>query len=260
MVTPRSVKALAPKIILNAVEGFGKTSTGAYAPDPLLLMARGETGYDTLLSAGRVPSIPADLVETWGDVMGWLETLNADPQGRKTIIFDAMGGFERLCHEYVCQKDFGGEWGERGFGAYQKGFDLSVTEWLRFLHRMEVLNTKYGMTILILGHSRIRPFKNPLGADFDRYVSDCHEKTWNVTARWADAILFGNFLTVVDKEKQGKGKGVGGTSRMLYTERRDAFEAKNRFGMPFEISLDVDDVSQVWPTIIEAMGVNDATA
>ena len=50
--TPR---AIAPRIVLNAVEGFGKTSTAVQAPGAAIIMARGETGYATLLNAGRVP-------------------------------------------------------------------------------------------------------------------------------------------------------------------------------------------------------------
>ena len=65
-------------------------------------------------------------------------------------------------------------------------------------------------------------------------------------------MLFGNFFTVIDDEKkakrQGKGKAIGGTDRVLYTERRDAFDAKNRFGMPTEIWLP-DNPAESWTTI-----------
>jgi hypothetical protein len=157
-----------------------------------------------------------------------------------------------MCHEIVCRRDFGGEWGEKGFAAYHKGYDLAVGEWLKLLARLERLNEQHGVTIVLLGHAKVQAFRNPLGPDYDRYVSDVHAKTWGPSARWADAVLFGNFYTVVDREKQGKGKGVGGTDRVIYTERRDAWDAKNRYGMPEEIWLDKDRTrswAQVWETI-----------
>ena len=183
-------------------------------------MARGETGYDTLLGAGLVPAIPAEEIESWSNLLRRIDDLINDQQGRKTLVLDAIGGFERLCHEHVCTRDFGGNWGERGFGSYQKGYDLAVTDWLNLLARLDRLH-RAGVMIMLLGHCKVAPFKNPLGPDFDRYVSDVHHKTWNVTHRWADAVLFGNFFTVLDDEaaarRRGKGKGHRGNgSRLIH--------------------------------------------
>lgn len=245
--TVATAKAPCPRLLIYAVEGWGKTSIGAFAPDPVVLMARGESGYSTLLSAGLVPAVPAVTVETWDDLLQWLDTLIADQQGRKTIVLDALGGFERLCHEKVCARDFGNDWGEKGFASFQKGYDMSVSEWLKLLQRLDKLNDA-GVIIVMLGHARIRSFKNPIGADYDRFEADVHAKTWAATARWADTVLFGNFQTIVDKVKQGKGKGVGGTDRKLYTERRDAWDAKNRYGMPEEIAIE-NDRTKGWETV-----------
>lgn len=245
--SPRKAKPICPRIIFTAVEGFGKTTLGAYAPNPVILMAREETGYDTLLSAGRVPAVPAIAIADWPALIATLDALIADSKDREWVILDALGGFERLCHEFVCKRDFANDWGEKGFTSYNKGYDISVSEWLKMLQRLDQLNSR-GIGILILGHSKIRPFKNPTGADFDRYVCDCHDKTWGASAKWADAVLFGNFFTVIDKEKKGKGKGIGGTDRVLYTERRDAWDAKNRYGMDPEIGLAAEPEA-MWDTV-----------
>lgn len=260
--TVAKAQPLAARLLCYAVEGFGKTSFGMHAPDPVLFQARGELGYQTLLNAGRAPEIPAPVITEWTDLLSWLDALIADQQGRKTLVFDALGGFERLCHEHVCRTLFEGDWSDSGFLSYNKGYDQSVTEWLKFLQRLDRLNA-LGLTIVLLGHSRIKPFKNPLGADYDRYECDIHAKTWAVTAKWADAVLFGNFYTHVEMKrgdaKKGmadkKGKGTGGTERWLYTERRAAFDAKNRFGMDKEIVLP-DDPAQVWPTVWAAITSN----
>ena len=66
------------------------------------------------------------------------------------------------------------------------------------------------MGIIALAHSRIATFKNPEGADYDRFVPDLHAKTWALTHKWADAVLFLNFETYVDSDRhRAEGQGQG---------------------------------------------------
>lgn len=236
---------MALRIVLNAVEGFGKSTCGAYAPNPVILMARGETGYLTLLAAKRVPEVPRVMIDRWPDLLARVRWLVDQPY--QTVVLDALGGFERLCHEFVCERDFDGVWGEKGFTGWQRGYEISVPEWIILLEALDRLHAA-NKTVLILSHSRIGPFKNPMGPDFDRYVADCHHKTWGPTAKWADDILFGKFMEVTEEKKKGRIKGVGGQDRVLYTERHDAYDAKTRSGLPEAIWLP-NDPTQSWATI-----------
>lgn len=232
-----SSKPLPPRVILNGVEGWGKTSLAVQAPGAAIIMARGETGYSTLVGAGRVPSIPALTVESWEALLGVLDQLIASPGEVRALVLDALGGFERLCHEHVCQRDFGGVWTDKGFGSFAKGYDIAVTDWLGLLTRLDRIHQS-GVAIWILSHVQVKNFKNPLGSDFDRYESACHAKTWGVTHKWADAVLFATFRTITDTMKgEQRKKGIGGTDRVIYAERRDAWDAKNRYGMPDEIDI-----------------------
>lgn len=242
-----------PRIILYGVEGWGKTSCGAFAPDAAMFMAKGESGYETLLGAGTVPNIPAVKLDSWPQTMDLLDELAEGDLPYKTLVFDALGGFERLCHEHVCARDFDNVWGERGFASYQKGYDIAVTDWLGLLARLDRLQAK-GAAILLLGHSQVKPHKNPLGVDFDRYACSVHNKTWGVTHKWADAVLFGNYITIVDTEKPNskRGKGIGGTDRILYTVRRDPYDAKNRYQMASEVEIP-SDPKLIWSTIWNAL-------
>jgi hypothetical protein len=250
-------------IVVNGVEGFGKTTLGAFAPDSAFLLAPQESGYLTLFAHGLVPDRPYMSPASWPELIGQVDSLVADPQGVKTLVLDALGGFERLCHEHVCRTQFNGEWGEKGFGAYQKGYDLSVGDWLGLLMRLDRLRTEHGVNVLLLAHCTVKTFKNPLGADYDRFACDCHAKTWGVTHKWADAVLFGTFFQVLLKEKKNdRAKGsLAPSQRVIYTERSDAWDAKNRLGMPDVIELP-DDPAQSWATVNAAIntkgGINDA--
>lgn len=235
-------------IILAAVEGWGKTSVGAYAESPAIIMAGNEKGYRTLLQASRVPKVPAKSVLTWTDLMDLVAGTNENPGNIRTVFLDSLGTAERLCHEHVCRVEFKGEWGEKGFGSFQKGYDTSIPEWLKLLAALDKLREGHGIDVIIAAHTRIKTFKNPEGADYDRFTADCHDKTWGATARWADACLFGKYLTVIDNEKKGKGKAIGGTERLIYTERRDTWDAKNRYGMPECIEV-ANDHTKTYETI-----------
>lgn len=252
---PRKAQEPVPRIVMYAPEKWGKTSFAAFAPKPVIFMAHGETGYDTLLSSGTVPSVPAMVAESWQQLLGWLDDLAANPQGRKTVVMDAIGGFERLCQEFVCESEFDGDWTERGFMGFMRGYERSSGEWLQLLRRLDTLQSK-GIVCVLLGHAKVKGFNDPMGPAYDRYICDCHDKVWQTTARWSDCILFGKFHTVVDlpgsqKSKalsDRKGKGIGGTQRVIYTVGCDAFVAGNRYGLA--PALGVPEVpSQMWGSV-----------
>jgi hypothetical protein len=242
---------VSPRIVLNATEGWGKTSFSAFAPNPAILMARGESGFATLRQSNRVPDCDAVELSTWPDVLKMVSELKKTEH--QTVAFDAMGGFERLCHEFVCNRDFGGDWGEKGFSSFGRGPDVSCAEWIKLLSALDELRASRAINVIVLSHAKVKPFKNPLGADFDRYVADCHEKTWGLTHKWADLVLFGQFVTVTAEDRKTKRvKGIGGTERVAFTQRCDAYDAKNRYGMPDRIEIG-DEAKSTWGTIWNTM-------
>lgn len=229
---------LPARIIIHAVEGWGKTSLGAMFPDPIFIEARGETGLETLIDAGQLPEMPHfPEIMSWQGVLDAIESLLNGEHDYKSLVLDTLNGLERLCHEHVCNREYRGDWGEKGFTSFQRGFTVSLGDWRNFLASLDRLREQRGMRIIILSHTKVTTFKNPEGPDFDRYEPDVHAKTWGLTARWADVILFGNYYVKVEKSSPNapvsqKGKGTGGTARVVYTRRSAAYDAKNRHGLP----------------------------
>lgn len=248
-----AIKKKPGAMVMFAPPGLGKTSLGAAIPHRVFLCDPQEDGINTLKESNLVdhdiPVLPTP--KLWSDVLGILNALRDREHEFRCLVVDTLGGMERLCHEHVCQRDYRGEWGEKGFSSYQKGFEVALTDWREFLNLLDGLRMQRGMSILLLAHSTIKPYKNPIGEDYDRYVPDCHWKTWSITHKWADVVLFGNYYTVVDKQG-GRAKGRGGQERILYTEHHAAYEAKNRYGLPSEISMG-DSGQEAWSNLTTAI-------
>jgi len=246
----REVGVMPLRMMFYAVEGWGKTTLAAHAPSPIVLMARGETGWDVLRSAGRVPSAPGMVLETWRQLIGVLDSIIADTNGRKTLILDGMGSFERLCHEFVCARDFQNDWGEKGFLAYGRGPEVAISEWLQMIQRLDKAKAA-GLTVILIAHARVKAFKNPTGSDFDQYQLDMNDKTTAVTSRWADEIGFGVFESVVvgnESNVTKKGKGIGGANRVMHFARRDAWIAKRKIVSENTVRFG-DDHAASWDTL-----------
>jgi len=242
-----------PRGVLAAVEGWGKTTIAAQAPKPLILMSEGETGYETLLGAGLVPDVDrAGPITSWEELLSTIDYLLANDTGHKSLWLDELGGFERLCHHHVGRRDFSGDMGPKGFLSFHKGYDMAVNDWCGLLQRLERLHREKHMSVWLLSHVQVRPFRNPLDEDYDRFVADCHGKTWKPTHGWADVVLFGRFEEIADKDKDGRVRGKGGWQRVIETQRRAAWDAKNRYGMPEQIEIP-NDHTQNYKAISQAL-------
>lgn len=254
------------KYVVNAVEGWGKTSTAAFAAPPednLIILAPNELGYDVLLNEGLVPAIgrvqiPAPQEgkeeEPWFAFLEFLDSLIHGEKVYKVISFDALGGFEMLCHYAVCRREYDMDWGPRGWANFQEGFRTAVPDWERMLAKIDRIAER-GTDILLLGHTVQKMHSNALGPDYERIISNIHWRTWGATKGWCDAVFFAHFAQIVEKVKKGtdKGKGVGTGIRVVQTQQHDAWDAKNRFNMPPTIQA-VVPASQMWGYLMQQKG------
>lgn len=250
---------------LHAREGWGKTSLAAQAPKPIFLETKGETGLETLIENRQLPETPhLPEITTWEDLRAAIQFLREEEHPYRTLVLDTVNGAERLMYEFVCNRDFQGDWGDRGFGGYQRGYEVSMAEWRLFLNDLDDLRHAKRMTVFLLIHTKVKTFKNPEGSDYDRWSPDMHDKCWGLTHKWLDCVLFGNFETIVKTDKREadptkKGKGTGGTYRILYTQHCAAFDAKNRLGLPVEIEMG-STAAEAWRNLITAIKAGKETA
>lgn len=215
-------------ILLYGVDGVGKSTFGAEAPNPVFI--GNDDGLDTIDAA----SFPA--MKDWPMVKSAVsELLNGD-HPYKTAVFDTVNGLEVLLWNYIIKEDRVSSIEEVG-GGFGKGYVLAAEHWAQFLNDLKRLRQK--MNVILLGHAQIKSFEDPHQNErFDRFQLKMHEKSAALIREAVSTVLFANFKTSTRKEKGAKkAKAYGDGARVMFTERRPAFDAKNRFDLPFEMEL-----------------------
>ena len=241
-VSTKVPKKTPPRIVIHGMGDVGKTSFAAQFPKPFFLQSPGETGLETLISTGQLKPVARveKPVETWNELLDWIDELFVGEHDYKTLVLDTASGCCRLLHEHICKTEYNGDWGPKGMAHYQHGFKECTPIWHQFLFTLDKLRLKRGMTIVLLMHSDIKNFKNPQGADYDRYTPDMLKDDWNRTFGWADAVLFMNFVVETEKASANDAKKIvtGGSERAFFAENAGAYDAKGgRYGLPPVITL-----------------------
>lgn len=236
---------IATRTVLVGVEGIGKTTIGAFADAPVIIMAPDELGYLTLFSRGMVPECSIIQPRTWPELLAAVEGLAVDPQGHKTVVLDAMAGMESLCAWHVCQTEFNGDWGEKGFRAYGRGPGLVARTWPSILPRLTAC-ANAGMDVLLLGHARVKRFNAPDGPDYDHWECNTgNDEVWSRTKMWAEACLFVGFRAVVEQVRpeanvaKAHGKAVA-HQRIMRCQYSAVADAKNQYGLAPEYTMPDD--------------------
>ena len=209
------------RLLIFGVEGIGKSSFAAGAPNPIFIEVEDGTSQ---LDIVRFPR-----PESWTEVLEAIETLTKDVHNHQTLVLDSLDRAEQLLWDHICKRD--GEPNIEAYG-YGKGYSAALDEWRLFISALERLQRAKPMHVVLIGHSTTKTFKNPEGDDFDRYELKLHVKASGFLREWCDAVLFANYETFVQKEKNKRVKGVDTGARLIFTQRRAAYDAKNRFALP----------------------------
>jgi hypothetical protein len=216
------------RVLVYGTEGIGKSSFAAGAPDPIFICSEDGTDH---LDVARFPRI-----QRWSDIFEAIEVLEKGGHPYKTLVLDTLDWAEPLLWRQLCTA--GKKDSIEDFG-YGKGYTAALKEWQVLLGRLDQLQTKTGMNIVLLAHAQKKTFKNPLGEDYDRFELKLNQKASEACREWAGAVLFAYFDVLVSKsDKPGDRKvRAFGNGRFLYTTKQAAFDAKNRSNLPESIAL-----------------------
>jgi len=226
------------RILLYGVEGVGKSSFAAAAPDPIFLCPEDGLSH---LDVARFPE-----PQSWEDALAAVDVLTRDTHEFRTLVVDTLDWLEPMLWRFICTRD--GQSNVESYG-YGRGYVAALDEWRVFVGALERLRAQRSMGVVLLAHSWIKTFKNPEAEDFDRYEMKLHAKAAGFLREWVDACLFANYETFAHKDASKRVRGVSTGARLVYTERSAAYDAKNRFNLPPQLPLD-------WHAFTEAVAAN----
>lgn len=224
------------RIVLYGVDKIGKSTFAASAPRPIFIGAEDGTSE---IDVARFPE-----PHTWGDILDAVHVLTEEDHPYQTVAIDTLDWAERFLWRDLCARH--GKKAIEDF-PYGKGYNFALDDWNVLLSRLDALRARRGMTIILLAHAWIRNFKNPTGDDFDRYEMKVHAKAGGLVKEWVDAVLFADYETFTTKKGDGPGarsRGVSDGARIIHTQRRPAFDAGNRYGLPLTLPLSWDDFAE----------------
>jgi hypothetical protein len=226
-------KLAAPVVtMIYGVDGVGKTTFGAEAPEPIFIgTEKGTRG----LNVARLP-VPT----TFNSLILDIESLATEEHSYKTIVIDSLDWLERqIIWPAVCIDDGKSNIEDVG-GGFAKGYVVALTYWERLRATLEKAREKRGMGIVLIAHAEIKSFTDPETThQWDRYQVKLHAKAAALWREFTDAVLFARYDVAVIKDgKKTKAKATGEDDRVMYTQHRPSFDAKNRFNLPFKMKLD----------------------
>lgn len=239
----RGVSFAPPRIIIYGVAGIGKTTMLSQAPSPILIQT--EDGVGVI----DVPRFP--LAKSFDDVMDAIGVLANSKHNYKTVCLDSLDWMEPLVWEKTVRenpttnKSGGAASGIESYG-YGKGYAMALDTWREYIDGVNYLRNERGMMVIQTAHSKITRFESPESDAYDKYELKLQNSPKTSASALIqehnDIVLFANYkVSVTDAEKKGDQKrkrAVGTGSRMLYTQERPAYSAKNRYSLPKEIVFD----------------------
>ncbi len=257
-----------PRILIYGTEGVGKTSFGSLAPNPVFIQTeRGLSGIQ------NVASFP--LAKSFQDVLKYFGELATEDHDFQTVVIDSIDWLEPLIWDQVCE-----EWSRKLWyrynghkenfdkekkvdniedvgGGFGKGYMAALDLWQQYFDALDYLNEHKQMIIIQIAHAQIKRYENPETSAYDRYSIKLQDgKSCSAAAKmieYNDMILFANYrvhVKVDDKSfNKERKRAIGGDERVIYTEERASFRAKNRYSLPPEIEFTKD--GSYWATIAE---------
>lgn len=218
-------------VILYGVPGIGKSTWAQGAPDPLFVGAE----ENDELEANRLKK--CDSWEMFVSQIQWL--VDKKPQ-YQTLVIDTLDSVEKLLHRQILSQDQKSSGSmAKAHGGYGRAFEQAESEMIKLRAQLQVLRDS-GKGIVLLAHSnKTKQDDTHIGLQYDTYEMALQRKAQAVFVDWVSCVLFANYVVHrADDDNSDKVFAIGQGERMVLTEKRPGFLAKNRYSLPFEMPLD----------------------
>ncbi|MBQ3265231.1 MAG: AAA family ATPase [Ruminococcus sp.] len=225
----------AQKVVIYGPEGIGKSTFASMFPEPLFCDTEGSTKALDVMRFDRPDSAQM--------IYECIDYVKAHPDACRTFVLDTADWAEKLLSKKVCAAAQNS--GIEDFG-YGKGYTYLMEEFGKLLNQLEDL-IALGVNVVVTAHAELKKFEQPDEAGaYDRWSLKLTKQDSSLLKEWADAVLFVNYKTYVEKTKDNKHKASGGR-RVMYTAHHPCWDAKNRWGLPDECDFDYSVIAPFIP-------------
>ena len=221
------IQEKALRVVVYGPEGIGKSTLAAEFPSPVFIDVEGGTNQ---LPVARFPR-----PTSWAMLLDMVQVVQRGEVECSTLVIDTADAAEALCTQATCAE--AGKEGIEDFG-YGKGYTYLAENFSKLLAALNHV-VDAGVNVVVLSHATMRKFERPdeTGA-YDRFELKLSKKVAPMVKEWADMVLFCDYKTYVVVDSSGKAKAQGG-KRIIRTTHAPQWDAKNRFGLPDELDMEL---------------------
>lgn len=226
-----------PRLFVYGIEGIGKTSFGAMAPNPIFIQA--EDGAD-FLDVARFP-----LMTKLEDCINQLQALISEDHKFQTVVIDSADWLEQFIHEQVCSDYHVGNIAQAN-GGYGRGYDAAMKYWKQIRQMLTTLREQRGMAVILLAHHSIKNVGDPEYPEYQQFQPRLQDKAMHMISEWVDATLFATRKMRVDENGKATPIGRDGGDRIFRCVGSPTCIAKSRYQLPAELPLDFSSFMQAY--------------
>lgn len=219
-------------ICVYGTPGVGKSSLCSFAEEPFFIDVESGTKK---LDVKRVTEIKS--YEEFIKVLHYCRD-HEQMQKYKTFVIDTADFLEKLIHEKVVEEFKESSIAKIGYG---KGYEAANEYWFKIFDLLDEIRSK-DKNIIFIAHEQIKRYESPNTEGYDRYSLKLHNKIANFIFAKCDAVFFmSRDILVSHNDKKIIAKTKPG--RKIYAQEQAFVVAKNRYGLPAEITLTEDNES-----------------
>ena len=220
-----------PRIVLYGTHGIGKSTFAAQAPNPVFIQT--EEGLDAI----NVTAFP--LCQSYEEIIDAIGSLAQEDHDFGTVVIDSADWAEQLVHKRVAKDNNVATIDAIGYG---RGYKAASDYWKQILEGLDHLRSDKNMQVILLAHTQVKRFDDPLADPYDRYQLDLHHGSASLISEWCDILMFANQQYSTVKSDVGFNqkvtRAVGSGNRVLYTQERPGWQAKSRWPLPDQLPLE----------------------
>jgi len=221
------------KIVIYGTACIGKSSLASQSKNPIFIQTENAGGE---IDCPRLP-----LCKSWGDMIEQLKLVHSGEYGKfDTLVIDSLKFVEQLIVKEVCSVKKIDSLDDLQYGV---AYGEAMSMWYKFTDMMDRF-IDLGMDVILIGHETQRTVKDPRTDEYESTTLDLMKwgRTYDpvkMLAPWCDCVLYLAHKLYTSSTDTGLGQkrttATGTGERVIYTEERPAYLAKNRFKMPPEL-------------------------